>query len=414
MSWIEKVNRKISFFMGDGKYYYPEYLNAQKVQEFNVSVFNFTDIDGSLVQRKKPMGRKFKIEIYFQGPDCIDTAAAFEESAKDPRHWHIQHPLYENIRCQPLSLTYDDSVNNVTKITGTVIETILGVYPEGLIEPLDAAINSKAESDSVSVFKFANTSNLNGDDAKNMFATVDILEGNVLKDTDINTDLSEYLNIVRRARAAISKATSDGLNAMENIKEVINAPLLLNLGTFATQRVLLRQIESLSLTILGKNPDGSSVTARKYFETVSAIALSALFLNSVDNVGNVYQSRIAVIDNIDVMIEQNNNYLSALDELQLSDFTQDDIYIPDYDSMEAYNNMFSTVIGNLYQIATEAKQEKIITLSSDTNIINLTSRLYGLKPDDADDNINFLIETNSIGLNEKLILKKGREIKYYV
>jgi hypothetical protein len=45
-------------------------------------------------------------------------------------------------------------------------------------------------------------------------------------------------------------------------------------------------------------------------------------------------------------------------------------------------------------------------------VINITHRFYGL--DLADENITRIIDSNNIGINEILEVKKGRKIVYYV
>ena len=414
MSWIQRANRKIEFFLGDGKSYFPEYFNATKVQDFNVSIFDFINVTGSLVRRKKPKGRKFNIEIIFQGEDHIDLANEFETSADDPRHWHIRHPIYDDIRCQPVTgLKYDNTVENITKITGTVIETILGAFPKGLQNPQDEIRLQKESADTTSVFAFANQTVINGDDTNVMNTTVDILESNAVNALDSSVNVSDYISKAANARAAISKATSQTLDAMASLKEVINAPILFNVGVFATQKMLLRQFDQTRNLTFGEDEGSSaSVTNRKNYEAINGIIVSTMLFNSSVPQPGDYQTRPQVMELIELLISIYNQYVEDLDALQLADFASTEIYIPDYEAYRNIEDLFNTSLGNLYEIAFSAQQEKILVLSKDSNIINVTHLVYGLDNEDA--NIERLISTNEMGLNEHLQVKKGREIKYYV
>lgn len=63
-------------------------------------------------------------------------------------------------------------------------------------------------------------------------------------------------------------------------------------------------------------------------------------------------------------------------------------------------------------IANGSKQERIIYLAEDTNIIVLTHKLYGLLPDDSTID-EFLRNNPDISDSELLGLEKGRRIVYY-
>ena len=98
MSWLEKVENKLTITCGDGKEYTPNYLAAQKAVEYNIAEFDFPNIEGTYISRKAPRGRKFPLELYFQGEDHLDVADAFELSARDPRPWKLSHPYYDELK----------------------------------------------------------------------------------------------------------------------------------------------------------------------------------------------------------------------------------------------------------------------------------------------------------------------------
>ena len=86
MSWKEDIQKRLEVFTGDGKTFYPLWKNAIKEVEYNIAAFDFPNLEGTLVKRKKQLGRRFRIEFYFVGDDHLTEAEAFEASAKDERH----------------------------------------------------------------------------------------------------------------------------------------------------------------------------------------------------------------------------------------------------------------------------------------------------------------------------------------
>lgn len=119
MTWEERIkNITFSIKTGDGKTYFPLFKqNTELDKEFNTSTFEFIKVAGTLVDRKKPQGRKLTLVFYFTGANCITEAEIFEASCDDPRAWKVNHPYYGLISGQPISIKRDDTVLNVSEIT---------------------------------------------------------------------------------------------------------------------------------------------------------------------------------------------------------------------------------------------------------------------------------------------------------
>ena len=69
------------------------------------------------------------------------------------------------------------------------------------------------------------------------------------------------------------------------------------------------------------------------------------------------------------------------------------------------------MLGNLNEIAFSARIEADYLVESDTNVINLTYKLYG-SLGATDENINEVITINELGPNQLLLIKSGTIIKY--
>ncbi len=109
MSWIEKIKNGIIITCGDGVSYQPNWLNATKLLEWNVAMYEFPELDGTLVKKSKKLGTKYNLELFFQGENHLDDSSAFEKSANDPKPWKIIHPFYGTLNVQAPSFTVDNT-----------------------------------------------------------------------------------------------------------------------------------------------------------------------------------------------------------------------------------------------------------------------------------------------------------------
>ena len=98
--------------------------------------------------------------------------------------------------------------------------------------------------------------------------------------------------------------------------------------------------------------------------------------------------------------------------LQTVNGFESDSYLPDATFIDSLNYAVNYAVSNLYEIALNARQERIICLEEDSNIIILAHRFYGLSEDDS--TIDYFAQTNNIGLSETFQVEKGRKIVYYV
>ena len=223
MSWLDKTKNGIIITTADGGKYRPQYMNASFVTEYNFTEFNFVDVGGSLVKRKKPIGKKYALELHFQGPNHLDIVKSFVSSIDNNEGpIQIDHPLYDLITVQITSLGYDDSALNRTKVTGTVIETI---------EEAFFTLNLK-ELDQIPIL-FENTL-----EVSEASLTLEVLPGDINTMNQNNAiayskgvpiiqqavDFEEYFNAFNTASTYINTATATPLLAMRSLINVITLP----------------------------------------------------------------------------------------------------------------------------------------------------------------------------------------------
>lgn len=408
MSWIEKIKTDLIITTGDAKEYRPQWLNATKSVDFNITEFDFVNVQGSLVDRREPKARKFNLELYFQGEDCLDTSAAFELSANDKRAWRVSHPFYGSIICHPASLLFDNTKLNVTKITGTIIETITDDKPKSNISPVDKITEDKQALDEVCAEVFAATVTPEASDVSSMIDSTQQTydEGALVARGD---DAQNYFNLFNTANAAILNATAQPLAAIRALQAVINAPAVFADNVQNRFGLLQDQFEALRNQLTNIfSPNEKRIYQAQGSAMVSSMALAAATPQTASEYGNMQ----AALDVAETLLNNYNQFLEDLDGLQTDNGGLPESYIPDPEPLIGLNDLISFTVSNLFDIALEAKQERAIILEEDSNAILLTHRFYGL--DAADELLNYFIATNQIGLNELLQIRKGRKIFYYV
>jgi hypothetical protein len=407
MSWPDKIQNDFLITCGDGKQYKVNWLNATKSVEFNLSEFEFPGLEGTLVQRGTPKGRRFEIEVYFQGENNIDVSDAFEISTKDPRPWIVLHPMYGTITVQPAVLNFDDTRYNVTKITGTLLETITEDSPKNRVVPSDKILNDKAALDDIFSNSFAN------DIPSPSVQDINVLSANTLsvynegkKSIKDTADAEGYFNAFNTANAAIANATSEPLAAINAVQAMINAPALFQDSVKNRVNSFVGQLNQLRISL-------ETITTRaekKIFENNTGCIISAIAMASVTSPDYLNNRDVLAIS--DLITDAYDTYVEDLDGLQSDNGGSPDSYMPDANSMIGLNNIINFTLSNLFDIALNSKQERSIILEDDSNIILLAHRFYGLNQEDT--TIDDLMNQNEIGLNEILSIRKGRKIVYYV
>lgn len=69
MDWEQRIQTNFSIQTGDGKIWFPLQKGGDKEREYNTSSFEFINVYGTLVDRKKPQGAKYNLIFYFEGAD---------------------------------------------------------------------------------------------------------------------------------------------------------------------------------------------------------------------------------------------------------------------------------------------------------------------------------------------------------
>ncbi len=398
MNWLQKINNvPLTITTGDRKEHTPLWRNAIKNITFNTEGFDFINKDGSFVARKRRSGRRFPILLYFQGEDHLEQASRFEESANDSRPWRIKHPYYDTIFVQPLDLKFDNTEHNVTKVTGTVWETMLKKYPSEFGDTESSIQKNKKELDTTIAEEGAN-------DLKEIDTDVIEDQKNVIE--DMRKGLQKYVqaidevqNIENEANKALSDTNnivSDTFTALSSTQGLINSIVDNDLIKITDKIDAFKTvINDLKNRLLG---DDKTSISEKLYEAQISTTLSAASYSAV----------LADYDNRD----QVTATIEAIDDLYFD-------FVVDFDSLETDQNaniakgldsiIYST-LSNLYNVAYNARQTRRFVTDKQTNIVILAHEFYG----PGDEKLNEFISQNNITLEEHIQIKKGREIIYFV
>lgn len=408
MSWLQKVEKGISITTGDGRKYTPEYFITPKSTDFNIAEFNFPNVEGTLVKRGTVKGAKHNFVFVFQGENHLDVTFNFEKSAKDNRPWQIEHPLYGILRVHPMSLTYDSTGINITRITGEFIETILDTFPQVSLNPKEFISIQSTNAIEESLIYTSN--NLVTDNKLQKILnklTVSIYNiNNVI--TKIQDEASDYMNIFNSAIAEIDTIQSNLNSAIRNISNVINFP-----STFvATLKSKLEGFQESfnKLEEIFKEPE--STNNKVVYEFFGTAIISSTVNTIAVSEPSDFETTKDVVNAIEQILGLQNSFITKLDNLQNSTIGDENAYIPNYNSLNEMNILVNFAIANLLNIATNSKQERTFYLEEDSNALLLTHRLYGL--DEDDENLVKFMNQNNIILNEIIEIKKGRKIVYFV
>lgn len=410
MSWIDKIQTDLTITTGDGKTYAPNWLNASKGVEYNVAIFEFYALPGSLVKRGTPRGRKYAIDIMFQGEDHLDVAEAFEISSANPAPWKVAHPFYGNILVQPISLTFGNEEYNISRITGMIVETISeNAASASNVSPIEKIHEDKDLVDASLNTTFANdVPNINAVDATKLSGNVSNTYNSVATQIKESLNSDAYFNAYNTAIAAINNPVYDTLTTMQAVRDFITMPYSFADSVIARINMFVLQFDMLSGTVNTL----FTRTSKKIYENNAGMSISSMFLAAVTNIGNAFVNATDVYSVIETLLSRYNKFIDDLDAIQSDNGGNPDSYIPDADSITGLSSLAGLTISALLEIAVNGKQQRTLTLEADTNLITVANRVYTYTGDDSI--FDQLISTNNIGINELLMLEKGRKIVYYI
>lgn len=419
MSWIDRINNiTLKVITGEGSVFTPLYKNASKSRNMTASVFEFNDIEGSLIRRGKTSSLRFPFEFHFTGADHIDEAKRFDEASKDQRAWTVTHPIYGDILVQPININYDDSSQNDTVVTGDIFETIKDTFPESSIDVKESVLSLVDESISNLGDSFAEITT----PSASLVATL----GNTISQTTdsyklaavTDIDLQSVQNASNAALTALTNISNDPVTFMNRTAELMRTPARFYARIQDRIRIMNDSYDDLKLAIT------VNVQNKLYFETATGVIVAGIAEASVletseiaddqaieDNQIVDYKTRADVISVADSVKNAFNNYTTDIGNNQSEIDATPDSYTPKQESINSVKEAVNEATGQLLQIAVQTRQERKYTLSKPMGLVMLVHRLLGTVEDTV---IRNFAEANNILLSEWLQIPQGREVIYYI
>lgn len=408
MSWIEKIKNNLLIRTGNGREYNVLWRNAARSQEYNVAEFEFPEIAGTLVRRSKPKGMRYNVEFYFKGENNLDDAEDFRISADDERPWILVHPFYGSLTVQPVSLNYDNTTLNVTRVTGSLVETITDDKPKTSDDPRDKIAAEKIVFDDTAAASFANNVEPEITDINQMNSNNSVVYALGKKKVKLTVDAEAYFNLFNSANAKILNASIDSLAAIREMQSVLNAPAFFVDSVRNRVDIFVNQFNLLRNTIVGIIDPNK----KRIYETNQGSVVSSMLLTASTPQDGDYGNRNDVYATIETILDSYNTYIQDLDVIQTDNGGDPESFIPDAGSLIALNGLLNYTLSNLFNIALDSKQERTLILEYDQNPITLAHRFYGMQQDDS--SITAFMAQNEMGINETLQVRKGRILKYYI
>lgn len=380
MSWIDRLESKLKITTGDNKVYYPLWIDSELNIEYNIEGFDFVNTEGTFVERREKSGGQYPLSLYFTGENNIELAQNFEISARNKNAWTVEHPFFEKIVCQPMSMKIVHNLN-VTNIQVTVWETLTIQQPTGsvnvptIVEQIKLKINENYLSLPA--------------------PTVDSRDFLVTKQS-VNTINSIYQNIASTIdeKTTLKAAYREAIGAVNNILNdynsyLVKAQTLINFPFTSTQSTYYKVVRSFDLM-------KQLINTLTNFD-ISKANIVTIFSNSCSCAasGTDYVTRTDVLNVITILNDMNSLFIKTFDSVdpQVS-----------FDLDRQYN----ITVSSLYDIAFNSKQERSILLDADSNMVILAHKYFG----STDDDLKRFIQLNELKVDEYLQIKQGRTIKW--
>jgi len=323
--------------------------------------------------------------------------------------WLMTHPYYGSILCQVLQLKFNSTELNVTQITGTAVETI--------DEETSAFISKdpkKKVDNAVSEISFIYSTPAYTDNFEPTINDKEVLKEDVnkfytafSKITDIVTEVNEYTNLIRDFYTDIDQSLELVSFAVQSLNSLLIFPFTFTASVEGRLRALSIQFGQLRTNLTSY----FTVSQKTTYEVMGAGFLQAACLSALNPAERDYLLSTSVLQAIKDIKSLKQNYDSDISQLQSPNGSNPDFYVPNSQLITTIDLIVSTTVSNLYSIALGAKKEFEVITTSDTNVVLLAHRYYGLA---SEENINKIVDTNNFTYRQiGLGIVAGTKVVYY-
>ena len=400
----DKFDRNIEITTGDGVQYICLWNESTLTLDFANTVYEFINKPKSFVDKRNPKSKRIPMSIIFQGEKHIETANRFLKSAEDKRYWVVNHPVYGVLNGHPISIEVANNSLSVTQITIDFIETITD--EAGVVEAQSSFENSSDlynELSEDSAQAFSNSEDI-GSSKKSILQSISDVSIKY-KSIYTNDTIQEIQNNIRNISTYVDNIISAPYNFVKDLYNFVGYIAFIKTNIIGKIQTIEQIYEDF------KNVLSTESSSKKYFESAGASAIGTTALSILNIEDSEVFSREDLVSLGKQVSNMYSDYFSTLEknEIQLE---ENNSFIIDY---KTQNNLYTLVASSIYkimQLIYNARQERVITLDKDSNLIVLTHRYMGL--DDLDKNIDSFRKMNNIKNKNIFIIKKGTKIRYYI
>ena len=398
MSWKDRLsNIEFTIKTGDGKEFKPLWKGGEKTTEFNYSKFEFINISGSLIDKRKPKGASIPLVFWFQGDDNIEQAKEFEDSSKDVRYATVTHPFYGEIKGQILKVHRNDNNYGVTEVTVDFWETITEDYPNTEVSLVDDVMERVTALDTLTASTYASTTIPETSDISLMKTVNATVASKLIPDLSKYTD---YYNTVNKAIVNTNNLITDTKNSIADSQKILST-------AYDFKDTVLNKVNNY---IEAYETIKDSVS-QSLLEVLGTTIITSI-CNCVVNPGDDdYITRVDIININKLLTDTYTDFVSKLDDQTVSIYNVSKSWNPDVDVQTTLLDLVALTTNQLYVLSFDAKQERSFELKKNSNLILLTHRFMGLA---SDENIAKFREINEIYNNEVFQIKTGRIVKWFV
>lgn len=414
MAWTDRI-REAAYTSPSGERTVFTYEDVSRSFEKKTTAYEFPDADGTYVQDLGHSGRRYPLRVIFWGADYDREADQFFDALGERGAGKLEHPRYGTVDVIPFgAIKQRDDLKtsaNQAIIEVTFWATIGLIYPAAQRDPAASVLSAVDEYNDASAQQFEEVVELDTTVEQASFkgdyeALLDRAKAGLQTVADAQDNVRQQFN-----------AVNDSIN--QGIDVLIAQPL-----TLAFQTAVLLQAPARALTNIKARLSAYSDLADSLISGNGAVVSPGLssrrsnrfHANDLYASGAVTGSVVSVVNN---RFETKTEALEAA-EAVLAQFEavaawRDANYesLGQIDTGGAYQKLQEAVAltaGFLVEISFSLKQERRIVLDRDRTIVDLAAELYG----SVDDQLDFLINSNSLTGSEILELPRGREIVYYV
>ena len=222
--------------------------------------------------------------------------------------------------------------------------------------------------------------------------------------TILRENFEEYSNTLSTARNSIKDLVSDTARVYESIQNVFVEASEFSVPVSEKVKNLVEAYNSLKENV-------ESLFDKYNFESQASNLIGSMCLASMNPVEGDYITRGNIQAINSLIVNTYNDYLSTLDTLQVDIYDVINSWSPNINIKTPLSDLVSFSLKSLFEFGFDAKQERTIELSQNSNLIVLTHKYMGL--DDEDKNIATFRQLNNIRNDELFEIKKGRLITYF-